>query len=107
MVPREVKEAEANEQNKSIVSALRVSAPKWEFEHINFVVGNRGSVVESDFYTKLKKLDVQEGKKDKLFAGHMTQVCEVRNRGLCPSSSRCKDLRGQPSRENIRHNVHV
>jgi len=27
------------------------------------VVGNRGSVVESDFYTKLKKLDIQEGKK--------------------------------------------
>jgi len=26
----------------------------WEFEQINFVVGNRGSVVESDFY-KLKK----------------------------------------------------
>ena len=35
---------------------------------MNFVVGNRGSVVESDFYNKLKKLDVQEGKKDKLFA---------------------------------------
>jgi len=34
----------------------------------NFVVGNRGSVVESDFYTKLNKLDIQEGKKDKLFA---------------------------------------
>ena len=32
------------------------------------MVGNRGSVVESDFYNKLKKLDVQEGKKDKLFA---------------------------------------
>ena len=31
------------------------------FEQINFVVGNRGSVAESDFYTKLKKLDVQEG----------------------------------------------
>jgi len=34
-------------------------------------------VVESDFYTKLKKLDIQEGKKDKLFADHVTQV----NRG--------------------------
>ena len=46
---------------------LRAAAPKWvfvsHFEQINFVVGNRGSVVESDFYTKLKKLDVQEGKK--------------------------------------------
>jgi len=43
------------------------------------VVGNRGSVIESDFYTKLKKLDVQEGKKDKLFADHVTQVCKTRN----------------------------
>jgi len=27
------------------------------------VVGNRESVVESDFYTKLKKLDIQEEQK--------------------------------------------
>jgi len=47
---------------------------------MNFVVGNRGSVVESDFYTKLNKLDVQEGKKDKLFADHVIQVCEAHNR---------------------------
>ena len=35
-------------------------AQSWlvEFEQINFVVGNRRSVVESDFYTKLKKLDI-------------------------------------------------
>ena len=43
------------------------------------MVGNRGSVVESDFYTKLKNLDVPEGKKDKLFADHVTQVCEAHN----------------------------
>ena len=43
------------------------------------MVGNCGSVVESDFYTKLKKLDLQEGKKDKLFAAHVTQVCEAHN----------------------------
>jgi len=49
----EVKDAEANEQYKSIISALKVAAPEWEFEQINFVVGNRGSVVESDFSTKL------------------------------------------------------
>jgi len=72
-----VKEAEANEQHKSIINALRAAAPKWEFEQINFVVGYRGSVFESDFYTKLKKLDEQEGKKDKLFTDHMTQVCEA------------------------------
>jgi len=40
-------------------------------------VGDRGSVVESDFYTKLKKLDVQEGKKQKRFAYHVTQICKA------------------------------
>ena len=49
-----MKEAEANEPLKSIIGALRAAAPKWECEQFNFVVGNRGSVVESDFY-KLKK----------------------------------------------------
>jgi len=70
----EVKRAEANEQHNSIMSALRAAAPKCEFEQINFVVGNRESVVESDFYTKLKQLDVQEGKKNKLFVDYVTQV---------------------------------
>jgi len=63
-----VKDAEANEQHKSIIGALKVATQEWRFEQINFVVGNRGLVVESDFYTKLKKLDIQAGKKDKLFA---------------------------------------
>ena len=62
----EVKEAEANEQHKSIISELRAAAPKWEFEQVDFVVGKRGSVVESNLYSKLKNLDVQEGRKDKL-----------------------------------------
>ena len=55
-----MKEAEANEQHKSIIGALKAAALEWEFEQINFVVGNRGSVVESDFYTKLPKLHIQE-----------------------------------------------
>jgi len=42
--------------------------------------GNRGSVVESNSYTKLKMLDVQEGKKDKLFADHVTQICKAHTR---------------------------
>jgi len=75
-----VKEAEANEQHRSIIGALKAAALKWEFEQIIFVVGNCGSIVESDFYTKLKKLDVQEGKKDKVFANHVTQVCVAHNR---------------------------
>jgi len=106
----EVKEAEANEQNKSIVDALKAAAPKWEFEQINFVVGNRGSVVESDSYTKLKKLDVQEGKKDKFFADHVTQVCEAHNRVIV---SFLQQVQGgvrpttEASTKNIGHNVHV
>jgi len=75
-----VKDAEANEQHKIIICALKAAALEWDFEQINFAVGNRGSVVESDFYTKLKKLEIQEGIKDKLFANHVTQVCEAHNR---------------------------
>ena len=77
---------------------------------INFVVGNRRSVVESDFYTKLKKLDIQEGKKDKLFVDHVTQVCEAHNRVIV---SVLQQVQGgtrpstEGSRENIGHNVHV
>ena len=65
-----------NNEHKNIIGALKVSGPKWKFEQINFVVGNRGSVVQSDFYTKPQNLDVQEGNKDKFFADHVTQGCE-------------------------------
>ena len=61
-----MKDAEANEQRKSIISALKAAAAaalKWEFEQINFVVGNRRSDVESDFYTKLKSLMYKKEKK--------------------------------------------
>jgi len=73
-------------------------------------VGNHRLVVESDFYTKLKKLDVQEGKKDKLFADHVTQVCEAHNLVIV---SFLQLVQGgarpttEGSRENIGHNVHV
>jgi len=105
-----VKEAEAHEQHKSIIGALKAAAPAWEFEQFNFVLGDHGSVVESDSYTKLKKLDVQEGKKDKLFADHVTQVCEAHNRVIV---SFLQQVQGgtrpttEGSRENIGHNVHV
>ena len=74
------------------------------------MVGDRGSVVESGFYTKLKKLDVQEVKKDKLSADHVTQVCEVYNQVIV---SFLQQVQGgtrpttDGSRENIGHNVHV
>jgi len=107
-----VKDAEANEQHKSIIGALEAqsAALEWEFGQINFVVGNRRSVVESDFYTKLEKLDIQEGKKDKLFADHVTQVCKAHNRVIVPF---LQQVQGgtrpttEGSRENIGHNVHA
>ena len=83
-VPRERrrtgKSAEANKQHKSIFGALRAAAPKWVFEQIKFVVGNSGSVNIRDFYTKLIKFDVEEEKKHKLFADHVTQVCKAHDR---------------------------
>ena len=83
---RQVKEAEANEQHKSIISALGAAALSvtWVFELINFVAGNCGLVVESDFYTKFQKLDVQDGKKYRLLADHVTQACQAHDRRHCP-----------------------
>ena len=68
------------------------------------------SVVESDFYTKLKKLDLQEGKKDNLFADHVTQVCEAHN-GVMVSFLQQVQGGTRPTteglKESIGHNVHV
>jgi len=99
-----VKEAEANEQHESIISVLKAAAPKWEFatEHFSFVVGNCGSVVESDLYTKLKKLYVQDGKKTSSLP-IMRHRYAKRTLGLLfPSSSRCKEVRFQPQRDRGR-----
>ena len=95
---------------KALFGALKAAAPEWEFEQINFVVGNRGPVVESDFYTKLKKLDIQEGKKDRLFADHVTQVCEAHNRVIVTFLKQVQGGTGpitEGLRENIEHNVHM
>jgi len=59
----EVKEAEANEQHKSIISALKAATPKWKFEQINFEVGNRGSDVERHSPPSSKSLMYKKGKK--------------------------------------------
>jgi len=107
---QELKEAEANEQHKSIIGALRAADPKWEFEQTNFVMGDRRLVLESEFYTKLKKLDVQEGKKDAIFADHMTQVCEAHDRVILSFLQQVQGLARrttQGSREIIGHSVHV
>ena len=82
----------------------------WFYIVSNFVVGNRGLVVESDFYTKLKKLDVQEGKKDKLFADHVTQVCEAHDWVILSFLQQVQGF-ARPTteglRKNIGHNLHV
>ena len=72
-----VKEDEANEQHRSIIEALRATAPEWTFEQINFVAGRRGAVVEDDFYNKLEKLNVQAGKRDKILLAHVQRICEA------------------------------
>jgi len=46
----------------------------WVFEQFSFIMKNSRSVAESDFYTKLKKLDVHEGKKGRLSADQVIQV---------------------------------
>ena len=106
----EVKDTDANEQHKSIICALKAASSEWEFEQINFVEGNRGTVVESVFYTKLIKLDIQEGEKDKLFADHVTEVCEAHNRVIVSFLQQVQG-RTRPttegSRENIGNNVHL
>jgi len=35
------------------------------------MAGRRGAVVEDDFYNKLKRLNVQAGKKDKIVVRHV------------------------------------
>ena len=72
-----MKEDEANEQHRSIIEALRVAAPEWTFEQINFVAGRRGAVVEDDFYNKLEKLNVQAGKRDKILLANVQRICEA------------------------------
>ena len=49
-----VKEDEVNKQHKSIVEALKVAAPEWTFEQINFVAGRRGAVLNDDSYNLSK-----------------------------------------------------
>jgi len=52
----------------------------WVSEQINFVVGNCRPIAENDFYAKLKKLEVLQGKNDRLFADYVKQVCKVQDR---------------------------
>jgi len=41
------------------------------------VAARRGAVVEDDFYSKLEKLNVEAGKRDKIFVAHVQRICEA------------------------------
>jgi len=72
-----VKEDEANGQHRSIIEALRVAALEWTFEQINIGAGRCGAVVEDDFYSKLEKLNVQAGERDKILLARVQRICEA------------------------------
>jgi len=103
----EVKEAEANQQHKSIIGAFREAAPKWEFDQIDFVVGNRGYVVESDFYKSSKSLMFKKERKTNF---SLTQVCEAHDWVILSFHQHMQGL-ARPTievlRENIGCNMHV
>ena len=39
--------------------------------------GRRGAEVEDDFCNKLKRLNVQAGKKEKILTAHVQRICEA------------------------------
>jgi len=76
------------------------------------VVVTRRSVVDSDFYNMLNKLDVQEGKKDKKITDHVTQVCQAHNQVIVSCLQQVQGLgfarsTTEGSRANNWHKVHV
>ena len=72
-----VKEDETNKQHRSIIEALRASAPEWTFEPIFVFARRRGAVVEDDFYNNLEKLNVKAGEKHKILLAHVQRICEA------------------------------
>ena len=52
--------------------------------------------------SKIKKLDVNEGRKDKLFADRVHRYAKRTIGWFCPSTSKCKDLWGQQQRDRGR-----
>ena len=41
------------------------------------MAGRRGAVVEDEFHNKLKKLNVQAGKKDKILLACVQRICDL------------------------------
>jgi len=65
--------------NTTASSRLKVAAPEWTFEQINFVAVRRGVVVEDHLFNKLDRLSVQAGKKDQILAAHEQRICEAQD----------------------------
>ena len=108
----ETKEAAANKQHSSIIEVLRAVTNEWVVEQINFIAGTHGSVMESYFYEKLEKLDIQAGKNNKIFSDHLTQVCEAHGQVISSyfqqiHGSPGTDARGSSLRNNIWENVYA
>jgi len=106
----EVKDAEDNEQHKSIIDALKVAAPEWEFEQINLWWVTADQWLRATSTPSTKSLIYKKEKQDKLFTDHVTQVCKAHN---CVIASFLQQVQGgtrstaEGSRENIGHIVHV
>ena len=106
----EVKEAEANEQHKSIIGALKAAALDWEFEQINFVVGNRGFGGWERLLNQAQKAWCTRRKKRQA----RRRPCETgmwsAQSGDCflpPAGARDTRPTTEWSRENIAHSVYV
>ena len=59
----EVKEAETNEQHKSIIGALEAAALEWEFKQSYFVVGNADQRLRATSTPSSKSLMYRKEKK--------------------------------------------
>ena len=106
----EVKVAEANEQHKSIIFVLKPAPPKWELSRLTLWWVTADRWLRATSTPSSKSLVYKKEKKDKLFADHVTQVCEAHNRVIV---SFLQQVQGgtrpstEGSRENIGHNVHM
>jgi len=87
-----------------------VAVPVWTFEQINYVAGRPGSVVEDDFCNKLKRLNVQAGKIDKILAAHVQRICEAHDtviRSYYQQIHGSSGANATTSMENIGEQVYV
>jgi len=74
------------------------------------VAGRHGAVVEDDFYTKLERLSVQAGKKDRILGAHVQRICEAHDTVIRSYYQQIHGLSGADvttSMENLGEHVYV